>query len=72
MGRCSAYPASPKAIQARLRPPLPGGVVRGGGWYGMGGTIKGTVRFTGTAVEQKKLPVTVDHSVCGEEKDAGS
>jgi len=35
-----------------------------------GGTIKGTVRFTGAAVEQKKLPVTVDQSVCGKEKDA--
>jgi plastocyanin len=35
-----------------------------------GGTIRGTVRFTGAAVEQKKLPVTVDHSVCGKEKDA--
>jgi plastocyanin len=28
------------------------------------------VRFTGAAVEQKKLPVTVDQSVCGKEKDA--
>jgi len=36
-----------------------------------GGTIKGTVRFTGPAIEQKKLPVTVDHSVCGKDKDAG-
>jgi plastocyanin len=35
-----------------------------------GGALKGTVRFTGPAVEQKKLPVTVDHSVCGKEKDA--
>lgn len=35
-----------------------------------GGTIRGTVRFTGAAFEQRKLPVTVDHSVCGQEKDA--
>ena len=35
-----------------------------------GGTIRGTVRFTGAAFEQKKLPVTVDHHVCGREKDA--
>jgi plastocyanin len=35
-----------------------------------GGTLQGTVRFTGAAVEQKKLPVTVDQSVCGKEKDA--
>jgi plastocyanin len=35
-----------------------------------GGTIRGTVRFMGAAFEQKKLPVTVDHSVCGKEKDA--
>jgi plastocyanin len=35
-----------------------------------GGTIRGTVRLTGAAVEPKKLPVTVDQSVCGKEKDA--
>ena len=35
-----------------------------------GGTIKGTVRSAGAAVEQKKLPVTVNQSVCGKEKDA--
>jgi plastocyanin len=35
-----------------------------------GGTIRGTVQFTGAAVDPKKLPVTVDHSVCGKEKDA--
>jgi plastocyanin len=34
-----------------------------------GGTIKGTVRFTGS-VEQKKLPVTIDQYVCGKEKEA--
>lgn len=31
--------------------------------------IKGTVQFVGGAVEQKKLPVTVDQFVCGKEKD---
>jgi plastocyanin len=35
-----------------------------------GGTINGSVRFAGAAPEAKKLPVTVDHSVCGKEKDA--
>lgn len=34
------------------------------------GTIRGAVRFAGGAVEQKKLVVTVDQSVCGKEKDA--
>jgi plastocyanin len=34
------------------------------------GTIKGSVRLTGAVPEQKKLPVTVDHFVCGKEKDA--
>jgi plastocyanin len=43
-------------------------VIAGG--MAWGGTIRGTVRFTGAAVAQKKLPVTVDHSVCGQEKDA--
>src|SRR6476660_8966852 len=43
-------------------------VVAGGTAWG--GTIKGMVRFTGVAGEQKKLPVTVDQSVCGKEKDA--
>lgn len=33
-----------------------------------GGTIKGIVRLTGGAVEQKKLPVTVDQYICGKEK----
>lgn len=35
-----------------------------------GGTIKGTVRWPGTAVEPKKVVVTVDQYVCGKEKDA--
>jgi plastocyanin len=34
------------------------------------GTIRGAVRFAGAAVEQKKLVVTVDQSVCGKDKDA--
>jgi plastocyanin len=34
------------------------------------GTIKGTVRFAGGAVEAKKVKVTVDHAVCGTIKDA--
>jgi plastocyanin len=34
------------------------------------GTIKGHVRFTGLATEQKTLPVTTDQYVCGKEKDA--
>jgi plastocyanin len=42
-------------------------VVGGTAW---GGTIRGTVRFMGAAFEPKKLSVTVDHSVCGKEKDA--
>jgi plastocyanin len=42
-------------------------VVGGTAWAG---TIRGTVRFTGAAFEQKKLPVTVDHHVCGKDKDA--
>lgn len=35
-----------------------------------GGTIQGAVRLTGSAVEQRKLAVTVDQSVCGREKEA--
>jgi plastocyanin len=35
-----------------------------------GGTIQGTVKLGGPVGEQKKVPVTVDHSVCGKEKDA--
>lgn len=34
------------------------------------GTIKGTIRLAGGAVEIKKLKVTVDHGVCGTVKDA--
>ena len=34
------------------------------------GTIKGHVRYTGPATEQKTLPVTTDQYVCGKEKDA--
>jgi len=34
------------------------------------GTIQGTVKLAGAAGEQKMLAVTVDHSVCGKEKDA--
>jgi plastocyanin len=34
------------------------------------GTIKGTIRLAGGAVEVKKLKVTVDHGVCGTVKDA--
>jgi len=34
------------------------------------GTLRGTVRFIGTAAEQKKLVVAVDQSVCGRDKDA--
>jgi plastocyanin len=34
------------------------------------GTIKGTVRLAGGAVEVKKLKVTVDQAVCGTTKDA--
>jgi plastocyanin len=32
--------------------------------------IKGTVQYVGPPVEAGKLPVTVDHFVCGKEKDA--
>jgi plastocyanin len=35
-----------------------------------GGTIKGTVRLTGSAVEQKKVAVTIDQYICGKEKPA--
>jgi plastocyanin len=35
-----------------------------------GETIKGTVRYAGAPVENKKLPVTIDQYVCGKEKDA--
>jgi len=65
------YPVSPKATKpvfVLLYLAVWCVVAGGTAW---GGTIKGTVRFTGAAVEQKKLPVTVDQSVCGKEKEAG-
>ncbi|MGH8057525.1 MAG: carboxypeptidase regulatory-like domain-containing protein [Candidatus Entotheonellia bacterium] len=64
------YPASPKETKPIfvLLCLAAWCVVAGGTTWG--GTIRGTVRFTGAAVEAKKLPVTVDHSVCGKEKDA--
>ena len=34
------------------------------------GTIKGTVRLKGGPVAQRKLPITIDQYVCGQEKDA--
>jgi plastocyanin len=70
MRRCSVHPASPKATKAVffLLCLAAWCVVTGGtAWAG---TIRGTVRFTGPAFVQKKLPVTVDHHVCGKEKDA--
>jgi plastocyanin len=71
MRRCSVYPANPKVTKPVfiLLCLAVWCVVAGGSAWG--GTLKGMVRFTGAAVEQKKLPVTVDHSVCGKEKDAG-
>jgi plastocyanin len=70
MRRCSAYPASPIATKpVFVLLCLVAWYVMAGG-TAWGGTVRGTVRFTGAAVEQKKLPVTVDHSVCGKEKDA--
>jgi plastocyanin len=64
------YPARPQAIKpVFVLLCLAAWCVIAGGTAG-GGTIKGTVRFTGAAFEPKKLPVTVDHSVCGKEKDA--
>ena len=70
MRRCAVYPASPKATRPVfvLLCLAAWCVVAGGTAWG--GTLQGMVRFTGEAVEQKKLPVTVDHSVCGKEKDA--
>jgi plastocyanin len=35
-----------------------------------GGTIRGTVRYTGPPVEPRKVPVTADQYVCGKDKDA--
>jgi plastocyanin len=32
-------------------------------------SIKGTVQFAGGAVEQRRLPVTIDQHVCGKDKD---
>jgi len=66
--------ATPTTRRAKLRPSLlllcatawsvlPGELA----W---GGAIKGTVRFTGSALELKKVTVTVDQYVCGKEKDA--
>jgi plastocyanin len=70
MRRCSVYPASPRATKpvfVFLCLAVLCVVAGGTAW---GGTIRGMVRFAGTAFEPKKLPVTVDHSVCGKEKDA--
>jgi plastocyanin len=36
------------------------------------GTIKGSVRYSGAAVEQKKIAVTIDQYLCGKEKTAGN
>lgn len=35
------------------------------------GTIKGSVRYSGTPLERKKFPVTIDQYLCGKEKVAG-
>jgi len=35
------------------------------------GTIKGSVRYSGAAVERKKIAVTIDQYLCGKEKAAG-
>ena len=34
-------------------------------------TIKGNVRYSGTRVEKKTFPVTIDQYLCGKEKEAG-
>jgi plastocyanin len=34
-------------------------------------TLKGNVRYAGTRVEKKTLPVTIDQYLCGKEKEAG-
>jgi plastocyanin len=34
-------------------------------------TLKGNVRYGGTRVEKKTLPVTIDQYLCGKEKEAG-
>jgi plastocyanin len=70
MRRWSVYPPSPhvtKPVFVLLCLAAWHIIAGGMAW---GGTIRGTVRYTGAAIEQKKLPVTVDHSVCGREKDA--
>ncbi|HSF32739.1 MAG TPA: hypothetical protein VLK82_19985, partial [Candidatus Tectomicrobia bacterium] len=70
MRRCAVYPLSTKVTKCvftLLSLVAWCVMVSGMAW---GGTIKGTVRFTGAAVESKKLSVTVDHHVCGQEKDA--
>jgi plastocyanin len=70
MRRCAVYLASPqatKAIFVLLCLATWCLVVGGTVWAG---TIRGTVRFAGAAFEPKKLPVTVDQSVCGTEKVA--
>jgi plastocyanin len=64
------YPASPKATKPIFVLLCLAAWCVVAGSKAWGGTIKGTVRFTGAGVEQKKLPVTVDHSVCGKEKNA--
>jgi plastocyanin len=70
MRRCSVYQAGPKQTNPVLALLCLAAWCIVSGGTAWGGTIRGTVRFTGAAVEQKKLPVTVDHSVCGKEKDA--
>jgi plastocyanin len=71
MRRCAVYSASPKETKPVfvLFCLAAWCVVAGGTAWG--GTIRGSVRFTGAAFEEKKLAVTVDQSVCGKEKDAG-
>ena len=70
MKQCSVYSASPKASKPLFAFLCLAAwyVVAGGSAWG--GTLRGTVQFTGATVEPKKLPVTVDHFVCGKEKDA--
>src|SRR4029453_2090392 len=70
MRQCAVSPASlkaPKPVFVLLCLAVWCMAAGGTAW---GGTIQGMVRFTGAAFEQKKLPVTVDQSVCGKEKDA--
>jgi plastocyanin len=70
MRRCSVYPARPKETKPVFVLLCLAAWCLVAGGTAWGGTIRGMVRFTGAAIEQKKLPVTVDHSVCGKEKDA--